>query len=171
MLSLIFIFALYIASGFFLLRLIFLNNLVLLQNHWAFSHLVFSILALVGFMITLTLGLLYLASEYNFKKKKTSRFLDKLPPLETLEKLHYTTLYVAFLFFSAGIITGAGWSKSVTGLYISGDKKQLISFAIWVFFAVFLNIRVFRGWVGRRGVLLSMIGFLGIIILMLLLQN
>ena len=136
-----------------------------LENPWAFIHLVFVFIGLAVFMVSFIVGIIYLIQEYRIKHKKTGGLFERFPPLEILDHIHYRSLYIGFVFFTVGIITGGGWSKSTTGVYITGNLKQLLSFAAWIFFAFFLNLRVSRGWIGRRGILLSCIGFVAVLFL------
>lgn len=137
----------------------------LLENPWAFVHLVFVFIGLAVFTVSFVVGIIYLIQEYRIKNKKTGGAFGRFPPLEILDHVHYRSLYIGFVFFTVGIITGGGWSKSTSGVYVTGDLKQLLSFAAWIFFALFLNLRVSRGWVGRRGILLSSIGFAAVFFL------
>lgn len=143
----------------------------LLENSWAFVHLVFIFMAMAVFVISFTTGIFYLILDYRLKHKKFGGFLDRFPPLEILDLIHYRALYVGFVFFTLGIITGGGWSKSVHGVYITNQPKQMISFAVWAFFALFLNLRISRGLIGRRGILFSTIGFVGILFLLTWVQR
>lgn len=136
-----------------------------LENPWAFVHLVFVFIGLAVFIISFIVGIIYLIQEYRIKHKKTGGLFERFPSLEILDHIHYRSLYTGFVFFTIGIITGGGWSKSMTGVYVTGNLKQLLSFAAWIFFALFLNLRVSRGWVGRRGILLSCIGFAAVFFL------
>lgn len=136
------------------------------ENPWAFVHLVFIFMSMAIFMVSFVIGLTYLFQEYRIKHKMSGGFFDRFPALETMDQIHYRALWIGFLFFTIGIITGAGWSKSTVHLYVTTNVKQILSFLVWIFFAIFLNLRVSKGWVGRRGIILSGIGFLTIIFLM-----
>lgn len=141
-----------------------------LENPWAFVHLVFVFMAIAVFMVSFGTGIAYLWQEYRIKHKVVSG-LGRFPPLSAMDSIHYKALYIGFIFFTVGIITGGGWSKSTLGVYVSNNLKQMLSLAIWVFFAFFLNLRVARGWVGHKGILLSGIGFIAVLFLFLWVQN
>lgn len=136
-----------------------------LRNPWAFLHLVFILMATAIFVVSLVMGSLYLLKEDRIKKKQAGGFLDRFPALDGMEDIHYRALYTGFVLFTVGIITGGGWMKSLTDTYVSNSPKQLVSFAIWIFMALFLNLRVARGWVGRKGVGLSILGLSAVIVL------
>ena len=174
----------FIATGIILIPLSFLFYILslthiisyhlpghILENPWAFVHLVFIFIALTIFIISFVTGTLYLVRDYRFRHKKFGGFVDRLPALDVMDLIHYKALYIAFVCFTVGIITGGGWSKSVSGYYISNDFKQLFSMAVWLFFALFLGLRSKRGWVGRRGILLSSVGLVAILFLFSWVQN
>ena len=159
-----------LALGFYVLSLTdvvaYHNPGHFLQNPWAFLHLVFMFIAIAIFVISLGVGLLYLWQEHRIKYKKTGGLPDRFPPLEILHGIHYKALYAGFIFFTVGIIMGGGWSKSTVGVYVTNNLKQVFSLVIWGFFAIFLNLRGMRGWIGRRGVLFSGLGLVGILFLL-----
>lgn len=136
-----------------------------LANPWGFVHLLFMILAAPMFLVSLTGGFLYLVREDRIKHKRLGGFFDHLPALQEIEEIHYRSLYMGFVLFTVGIITGGGWSKSVSGYYLVHDVKQLLAIGLWVFLALFLNLRVSHGWIGKRGIVLSSIGIIGVIFL------
>jgi len=142
-----------------------------LENPWAFVHLVFVSIGMAIFVAGFGTGILYIVREDRLKKKRVGGFLERLPSLEEMDLMYYRLLYTGFVFYTIGIITGGGWSKSVTGVYLSGDFKQILSLGIWVFFALFLNLRSAKGWIGKKGVLVSSAGFVAALILFTWLQS
>lgn len=128
-------------------------------------HLCSIFLSLSVFAIGLVSAILFLLVENRLKAKKFEGWSAKLPPLKDLDDVHYRALYAGFLLFTAAIISGAGYSKMNTGHYVADDLKQILSIALWLFFAVLLNLRVQRGWQGHKGVVLSLAGFAGMALL------
>lgn len=142
-----------------------------LQNPWAFTHLFFILMAVSFFCLSFLVGALYLIQEYRIKNKKMGPVFGKFPALETMDLVHYRSVYTGFVFFTLGIITGGGWSKSTIGYYITNDFKQLVSIAAWIFLALFLNLKLPKGWAGRKGIVLSSMGLIAIIFLFLWIQK
>lgn len=135
---------------------------------WGPIHLGSIFLSVAVFLISLVLGGLYLYREHKIKSKSDrGEGFFRLPSLERLDQLHYRTLYIGFVFFTVGIITGGGWSKATRGVYLTEDPRQFFSIGLWIFYALLLNLRVPRGWIGRRGILLSVVGFVAVIGLMI----
>ena len=113
------------------------------------------------FSIGLVAAIMFLLSERQIKHKNFEGIVARFPSLAILDNIHYKSLYVGFLLFSLAIITGAGYSKLTSGTYLTNDPKQWISLLCWFFFALLLNFRVRQGLQGRKGVMLSMVGFVG----------
>jgi ABC-type transport system involved in cytochrome c biogenesis permease subunit len=135
----------------------------LMNSPWASIHIVFAFLALASFFLSFILGLLFLLQELQLKRKKLWKLFERLPSLEGLDQLHYKALTVGFVLLTLGIITGSAWAKSVKGVYFFDDPRQLWSFVAWLVYAIFFQVRFSAGWRGRRGVLLSLIGFMVIL--------
>lgn len=141
------------------------------NNQWAAIHFFLIFIAMALFLISFITGMLYLLEEYRLKHKQWGSFIERFPPLEIMDFIHYRSLYLGFAFFSLGMITGGGWNKSVTGSYISEDPKQWLSFVIWGFFALFLGFRNKFGWIGRKGILLASLGIVELIGLFIWVQG
>ena len=135
----------------------------LMDSPWASIHIVFAFLALASFFLSFLLGLLFLLQEIQLKRKKILKIFERLPSLEGLDQLHYKALTVGFVLLTFGIISGSAWAKSVKGVYFFDDPRQLWSIVAWLVYAFFFQVRFSAGWRGRRGVLLSLIGFMVIL--------
>lgn len=126
------------------------------------AHLIFMTVSFVIFALSFAVGIIFLIEEFRLKNHKLpTRWL---PSLSTLDWLHYRVLLAGFVLLTVGIGMGAFLSKAIVGQYLSEDPRQIISLIIWSLYAFFLNARGPVGWKGRRGILLSALGFLGIIL-------
>jgi ABC-type transport system involved in cytochrome c biogenesis permease subunit len=143
----------------------------LMQSPWASVHIVFSFLALAIFSLTFILGIMFIIEEFQLKYKVLPNIILRLPSLESLEQIHAKALSVGFILLTGGIITGAVWAKSVTGFYFFEDARQLWAIVAWLIYALFLQARLTAGWRGRRGVLLSLLGFVVILFTFLGVQH
>ncbi|MFO1464733.1 MAG: cytochrome c biogenesis protein CcsA [bacterium] len=131
----------------------------LMHSPWASVHIMFSFLAFAIFALSFILGIIFIIEEFQLKYKVSPKLFLRLPSLESLEQTHAKALTVGFILLSGGIITGAAWAKSVTGVYFFEDARQLWAIIAWLIYALFLQARFGAGWRGRRGVLLSLLGF------------
>ncbi len=148
---------------FYLLALFSTENYssrsAVMQSPWASIHLIFSFLALAVFSLTFVLGIMFIIEEFQLKHKVLPKIFLKLPSLQFLDQIHARALTVGFILLTGGIITGGGWAKSVTGYYFFEDARQLWAICAWLIYLLFLQSRFTAGWRGRRGVLLSLLGF------------
>ncbi len=156
-------FALPLVATFYLLALFqhtsYSGASALMKNPWASVHLVFSFLALAIFALSFILGIMFIIEEFQLKYKVLPKLFLKMPSLDSLERVHARALSVGFILLTGGIVSGAGWAKSVTGYYFFEDARQLWAIIAWLIYALFLQSRLLAGWRGRRGVILSLIGF------------
>ena len=77
--------------------------------------------------------------------------------------LVYRCVMVGFPLLSAGILTGAVWAHYAWGSYWSWDPKETWSLITWIIYAIFLHVRLVRGWKGSKIAFLSVIGFLCVV--------
>jgi cytochrome c-type biogenesis protein CcsB len=112
------------------------------------------------FAVTFVAAIMYLIQESQIKKKRLGSLYSRLPSLETLDSLNHFALICGFTFMTAGMITGSIYAQAALGSYWRWDPKEVCSLIAWVFYAVLLHERLTVGWRGRRAALLSLFGFL-----------
>ncbi len=142
-----------------------------LRNPWVLIHLVFMSLAFAVFTVSFLVGLTYLFAERQIKMRRFGRWTEWLPSLHAMDNIHYKALTVGFILLSVGILSGAALSKATIGHFFSGDHRQLAAIGTWGLYAVFLNIRMKSGWRGRKGILLSILGFIGVVLAFIALEH
>ena len=126
------------------------------------AHLIFMAVSFVIFTLSFAVGLIYLIEEFRLKNHKLP--IGWLPSLSALDWVHYRVLVFGFFLLSVGIVMGAFLSKAIIGSFLTEDPRQIASLVIWSLYAFFLNARLQVGWKGRRGMILSALGFLGILL-------
>ncbi|MBI2083716.1 MAG: cytochrome c biogenesis protein CcsA [Deltaproteobacteria bacterium] len=132
------------------------------------THLIFMVAALLTFAVSFLVGLLYLFQEGRLKKQRPiPPWFQRIPSQEIMDRIHYKVLSVGFLLLSLGMLFGAFLSKKVFGRFFTDDPRQIASLFTWAIYAFFLNVRIRSGWRGRRGILLSLIGFMTVVLIFL----
>jgi cytochrome c-type biogenesis protein CcsB len=116
------------------------------------------------FAVTFVAGIMYLIQEWQIKKKRLGSLYSRLPSLETLDSINHFALICGFTFMTAGMITGSIYAQYALGSYWRWDPKEVCSLVAWTFYAVLLHERLAVGWRGRRAALLSLFGFLILIL-------
>jgi ABC-type uncharacterized transport system permease subunit len=82
-------------------------------------------------------------------------FLDRLPALDTLERIAHATLLFGFPCMTLGLLVGSLLAQESVGPAYFFDPKVLLSFAMWVLYVALLYIRRSAGLRGRRAAYLS----------------
>jgi len=116
------------------------------------------------FAVTFVAAIMYLLQESQIKKKRLGTLYNRLPSLETLDSINHFALICGFTFMTAGMITGAIYAQVALGSYWRWDPKEVCSLLAWVFYAVLLHERLAVGWRGRRAALLSVFGFMVLVV-------
>ncbi len=130
-----------------------------LKSNWLIAHVVTCFLGYAGFALAFGLSLTYFIKP---KQPGNSVIFSRLPDEEILDELTYQMVVFGFLFLTIGIITGAVWANSAWGKYWSWDPKETWSLITWFVYAIFLHLRMMRGWHGRNLALVSITGFMAV---------
>jgi cytochrome c-type biogenesis protein CcsB len=86
-----------------------------------------------------------------------------LPSAETLDRVTYKTIGIAFPLLTGMIAAGAYWANRTWGSYWSWDPKETWAAITWLVYAGYLHMRITRGWRGRRAAYFAILGF-GVVI-------
>jgi ABC-type transport system involved in cytochrome c biogenesis permease subunit len=95
------------------------------------------------------------ASQRRGVARADAGFLDRLPPLDTLERIAHATLLFGFPCMTLGLLVGSLLAQESVGAAYFFDPKVLLSFAMWMLYVVLLHIRRSAGLRGRRAAYLS----------------
>lgn len=82
-----------------------------------------------------------------------------MPSSETLDKLTYKTIGIAFPLLTLMIAAGAYWANRTWGSYWSWDPKETWALITWFVYAGYLHMRITKGWRGRRAAYFAILGF------------
>jgi cytochrome c-type biogenesis protein CcsB len=135
-----------------------------LHSYWLGIHTVLAFLGNAAFALAFGIGSMYLVQEHYVKSKRLGGLFERLPSLQTLDEINYRLITFGFPLLTLAIITGALWAESAWGSYWNWDPRETWSLITWFIYAIVLHARLIAGWRGKRAALLSIIGFLTIII-------
>ena len=76
-----------------------------------------------------------------------------------LDNLSYRFIGLGFALLTLGIISGAVWANSAWGSYWSWDPKETWAFITWLTYAVYLHLRISKGWYGKQSAYVAVFGF------------
>ena len=133
-----------------------------LRSNWFYIHTPLIFLGYAALFIAFAAALMYLIQEHGLKSKHPVRFYNWLPSLEICDDLAYRSLAIGFPLITLGIITGALWAQSHIGGFWATDATVLFSFLTWVVYLLLIFYRM-SGWRGRKAAYLSIVGFIGVI--------
>jgi len=86
-----------------------------------------------------------------------------VPDAEKLDLISYRAVSLGFLFLSFVIVSGAIWAERAWGSYWSWDPKETWSLITWIIYAIYLHLRISRGWKNRNAAIFAVIGFICVI--------
>jgi ABC-type uncharacterized transport system permease subunit len=132
---------------------------------WLVLHIAFLLTAYASLAFSMLASFLYLVQERRLKSRfavtatsaQSSWWMafDRLPPLDTLERIAHSTLLFGFPCMTMGLLIGSLLAQESVGPAYFFDPKVLLSFAMWVLYVVLLYIRRSAGLRGRRAAYLS----------------
>ncbi len=82
-----------------------------------------------------------------------------LPTADSLDRITYQTIGIAFPLLTLMIAAGAYWANRTWGSYWSWDPKETWAAITWLVYAGYLHMRITRGWRGRRAAYFAVLGF------------
>ncbi|MDQ7787284.1 MAG: c-type cytochrome biogenesis protein CcsB [Thermodesulfovibrionales bacterium] len=135
-----------------------------LQSYWLEIHIVLAFLGNAAFALAFGIGVMYLVQEHYVKSKHLGGLFGRLPSLQSLDEINYKLITIGFPLLTLAIITGVFWAESAWGSYWNWDPREVWSLITWFIYAIILHARLVAGWRGKRAALLSIIGFLTILI-------
>ncbi|GAB4388872.1 MAG: c-type cytochrome biogenesis protein CcsB [Thermodesulfovibrionales bacterium] len=135
-----------------------------LQSNWLLVHTVLAFMANAAFALAFAIGAMYLVQEHYVKSKHLGDLFQRLPSIQSLDSINYRLITLGFPLFTFAIITGALWADTAWGSYWRWDPREVWSLITWLIYAIILHSRLVSGWRGRRAAVLSIIGFLTILI-------
>lgn len=136
----------------------------ILQSNWFWIHALLAFISYAAFTIAAGVAVMYLIQRYFLKTRHFSGLFQKLPPLETMDEISYRSLAIGFPLLTVAIISGAIWSEKAIGSYWTWDPKQIWSLITWLIYAALLHGRLVIGWRGKRAAILSIIGFVVLLV-------
>ncbi len=131
-----------------------------LKSNWLIAHVITCFLGYAGFAVAFGFSIMYFIKPQN---PESGSIFAKLPSWELIDELTYQMVVFGFLFLTIGIITGAVWANSAWGTYWSWDPKETWSLITWFVYAIFMHLRMMKGWSGKNLAWISIIGFIAVL--------
>lgn len=113
---------------------------------WFWIHVFASAMAYGAFLVAAAIGLLYILKARN----AGDAFYDRLPELKRLDDSNYIFIGLGFAMLTLMITSGALWTQRVYGNYWAWDPLEVQSLVSWLVYAIWLHLRLTRGWRGIK---------------------
>jgi ABC-type uncharacterized transport system permease subunit len=97
-----------------------------------------------------------LIQERRLKNKQSSSWLEKLPPLATLDNVISASMGLGFVLLTLGVIFAITWASTESGARWISDPKILLSFLTWALCLLMIVLRASAGWRGRKAAVMAL---------------
>jgi ABC-type transport system involved in cytochrome c biogenesis permease subunit len=119
-----------------------------LQSSWLVLHVVFAFLGEVFFGVAFVASIIFVLS----KGEEQRRGLDRII---------YTSVGIGYPLYTLGaLIFGAIWAEQAWGRYWSWDPKETWALITWLFYTLYLHLRLVRGNASNLPAIVVIVGFL-----------
>jgi ABC-type uncharacterized transport system permease subunit len=128
-----------------------------LQLHILLSVLAYSLLTLAAFQ-----AVMLSMQDYYLRKKKPTRIMQYLPPLQVMESLLFQIIAAGFFLLSLSLLSGFMFMQDITAQHLI--HKTALSIVAWLVFLILLSGRWYFGWRGRVAVRYTLGGFVALML-------
>lgn len=135
-----------------------------LQVHnWQMTtHILTSIIAFSLLNIAAVQAILLAIQDQQLKSHPPKRFIQSLPPLQTMETLLFQMLGVGVFFLSISLISGFVFVENLFAQHLV--HKTVLSILAWLIFSALLLGRSRYGWRGQLAIQWTLIGFVSLLL-------
>ncbi len=122
------------------------------------------------FAVAFVVSAIYLIHDSIIRRGKIHTAVSSLPPLRMLDKILTVCLSLGFVAITAGMIFGGLWASSLGFEFNHLATKASAGAATWLAFAFCIHQRFAIGWAGRRTAMITIAGFILMILLFIVLN-
>jgi len=135
-----------------------------LKSNWFAVHTFLAFIGDAAFALACGVGIMYVVQEHYVKSKHLGGLFQRLPSLESLDYINYRLITIGFPMLTLAMISGALWAEKAWGGYWRWDPREVWALITWLIYALILHARLLAGWRGRRAAILSIVGFVSILV-------
>ncbi|SHN90044.1 CcsA-related protein [Bathymodiolus heckerae thiotrophic gill symbiont] len=121
------------------------------------SHVFLSITAYALLALAVCQSVLLKIQENHLHAHKINAFINKLPPLQTMEGLLFQSLRIGFYLLTLSLITGFIFIDDFLAQQLM--HKTVLSIIAWMIFATLITGRKLFGWRGKQAITTTQVGF------------
>ncbi len=134
-----------------------------LRSVWLPIHASICLVADAVFILAFCISVMYLLQERQIKSKKLGGLFQRLPSLDSLDRMNRRCISFGFPLLTVGIVTGSIWAEQAWGAYWSWDPKETWSLITWFLYAALIHQRLTVGWRGRRAAIMTIFAFAALV--------
>jgi len=127
---------------------------------WFVVHTGASTLGLAALGVAFAMSLIFLVQDRALKSKRSFRLLERLPSLDTCDRIGQDAILWGFPLLTLGIVTGFVRTMTIYGKLWMASPKQVFPLVAWVLFALLIYFRTARGIRGRKSAYVTIAAFL-----------
>ncbi|MGE4318430.1 MAG: inner membrane protein YpjD [Deferribacterales bacterium] len=131
---------------------------------WLYIHLPFTIIGTAFFMVSTSGGIMYFIQERQLKNKNFGVIFRRFPPLDTIDRLINTTLYIGFYTFTIGLLAGLVWMLYSSGRINVFSPKLVFAIITWIIYSSITFYKQLKGMSPKDTALSTIVGFISVII-------
>ncbi len=120
-------------------------------------HILSSIIAFSLLMIAALQAILLAIQEQQLRNHPPKRFIQTLPPLQTMESLLFQMIATGILFLTVSLISGFIFIDDLFAQHLV--HKTILSIVAWITFSSLLIGKIKYGWRGQTAVKWTLAGF------------
>lgn len=113
---------------------------------WLIFHIAFYKISLATLVIALAFSVFVLMKT----RPSPAPWLDRLPEIPTVDLYAYRFAGFGFIFWAIAMLAGSIWAYRSWGRYWGWDPVETWSLITWLLFGVYLHLRHFFRWGGKR---------------------
>lgn len=126
------------------------------RDAWLLLHVGLVLSGYAALLLTAVASVFYLIQERQLKSKQPRTvFVDRLPPLGTLDNLITASMGFGFVLITLAVVAGSTWAFIESGTKWIGEAKIAISLLTWAFYLLMVFLRMSAGWRGRKAAIMA----------------
>jgi cytochrome c-type biogenesis protein CcsB len=142
-----------------------------LRGVWFHIHAISNALTAGSSILAVGASIIYIIKE----NREDLEFYKKIFSLDVLDEYAYKFGAFGFIFWSLTVVSGAVWANNTWGRYWAWDPIETWSLITWFMFGLYLHVRHFFKWRGRKAALLLSLCFcssvLGLVLLPIFIES
>jgi ABC-type uncharacterized transport system permease subunit len=127
-------------------------------------HVGLTLFAYAAFAVSFITGVTYLLLDRQLRQRRYGVLMRGLPNLEFVERVNTSSVKMGLPLLATGTVIGLTMAYRVFGDAYQWDSKVWITIVSIGIFSLQLVLRKFAGWTGRRAVIISVLGFIVILL-------